>query len=424
MMEERLTPLTRRSVVGNILALFSGTALSQFAVALTLFLTARALGVAQFGQYAACFALAKMTAVLFNIGMDTWLLREGRMGHTALGVLVGTNLTAKAGLGAVWFLGLLAISTLLPRDTYPFALLALAALASWLEAAFNTVVFAFNTALENRATAVLTSLSGLALLGITLVFIATGESSPYSYVQARLGIAGISAAGGLAWFGYGRRMRASWSTWRRTRGELAPYALSEALLLVYTQADITILALLLGKVAAGIYSPASSIVRSLFVVPQAVHLVMVPVLSQMLAEGRRSLMPTFRRTYLSLSALGGALWLGMGLFGPPLVLLLLGEDFAPSAGLLPVLSAILFLKSVSHAMAALIVTVGYQAKRVVVQAIVAALNVGVNLWFIPRLGVPGAAWAYVVSEAALLVGYIALVEVWRHRQARLKPEVS
>ncbi len=407
--------LTKKSVIANILALFSGTTVAQFATALTLILTARALGAESFGQYAACFALAKVSSVVFNLGMDTWLLREGRRGITPLGRLVGSNLVTKLVLGLLWLGGMLILGRFLNPGTYPPELLTLAVLATWLEAVLNTAVFGFNAALRNQVSAVLTIASSLALLAITILFLGAHQGEASLYSQARLGIDFIFAIVSVIWLQKAIKLSAARSTIRQTFREIAPYTLSDALLVIYTQADITIIALLLGPQAAGIYSPASSMVRALFVVPQSVHLVMVPVLSQMLAEKSRRLEKTFRQMSLALAGVGAALWFGTALFGPYLVWIVLGKDFSESAPVLTILSAILFLKSVSHAMAAMIVATGYQGYRVIVQGIAAGLNVAFNLLFAVRFGVTGVAWIYVISEVVLLAGYMFLVGLWQAR---------
>lgn len=66
-------------------------------------------------------------------------------------------------------------------------------------------------------------------------------------------------------------------------------------------------------------------------------------------------------------------------------------------------------------MAAMIVAVGYQKYRVIIQGITAALNVALNIWMVNQFGVTGVAWVYVLSELILLLGYIYLVQRWRSK---------
>ena len=148
-------PISKKQIITNILLLFSATSLGQVATALSILFTARPLGIDSFGQYSACFALTKMTSIVFNLGMDTWLLREGRRGEVSLGKLVGSNFIIKTTLGLVWLIGLFITSRFLDPKTFPPHLLYLSALATWLEASQNTVTYGFNISLQNQATVAL-----------------------------------------------------------------------------------------------------------------------------------------------------------------------------------------------------------------------------------------------------------------------------
>jgi O-antigen/teichoic acid export membrane protein len=108
------------------------------------------------------------------------------------------------------------------------------------------------------------------------------------------------------------------------------------------------------------------------------------------------------------------LWAITGLLARILPLLL-GEAFSPSAPLLAILSPILFLKTCSFGAAAILVAVGWQTRRLYVQATAAAVNVTLNLALIGQFGIRGVAWVYVASELLLTVGYLALVAAWVRR---------
>jgi O-antigen/teichoic acid export membrane protein len=108
--------LSRRNIIHNLLALFSGTAFSQLAVALSVFLTARALGSDSFGVYAASFALTRITALIFNLGLDNWMLREGGSHPQDAGKLMGSILKIKFAGGLGW-LALLAPFLSTPANT-------------------------------------------------------------------------------------------------------------------------------------------------------------------------------------------------------------------------------------------------------------------------------------------------------------------
>jgi O-antigen/teichoic acid export membrane protein len=404
--------------------LVSATSIGQVAAGISILLTARPLGVDSFGQYTACFALTRMTSILFTLGTDTWLLREGRRGKIPVGKLIGSNFAIKSLMGLIWLFGLFVVSLFLNPTTYPPQLLVLSALATWLEATLQTVSYFFIISLKNKATLTLELVSSLGLLFGTLGLGFIHQVDPMVYALLRVGMASLAILVGLVWSRKVDALSLDTKVFKETLKHILPFALSDALLLIYTQADITIVAIILGKQAAGLYSPASSILRAMFVIPSAVYLVMTPVISQLVAQGSQRLSSVIRQTYLLLAGIGAFLWLGTGLLGPGFSWLVLGSRFSTSGEILVILGVILFLKSCSYASASIIVATTGQGKRVILQAMVAAINVILNLLVIQRFGIEGVAWVYVISEMALLVGYLIIAERGRLKAMRFQDHMS
>jgi len=193
---------------------------------------------------------------------------------------------------------------------------------------------------------------------------------------------------------------------------------------VYMRADVTIVAISLDEQSTGLYSSASSLVNALFFIPATIYSVAVPALVRVLdGEGREGLAQMLLLTFSAFALVGCALWGGIWLSAPRLLLFLLGEDFAASGPILAVLSPILLLKSLSFALAALLVAGGWQYHRTVAQAFSALTNAGLNILIVRRYGVLGVAWVYVLSEMVLLLGYAILGWRWWHVGRRVE-EIS
>lgn len=400
----------RKVIAANVVWLSLASIISQGFFAITLLITARSLGPAAFGQYSACIALARLTSIAFNLGMDTWLLREGRVNEESAGITITGVLLAKVALGTAWFVVLMIVSRLLDPRTYPSLVLYVSAIVTWIEALLSTIGQSFNILLKNNLSLWLAAISSSGLFISALGLVSLSWNNPLLFLLARL-LVGLTVTGiGLAWLTKILPLR--WFNYcyvPRVLGQSLPFAISDALVIIYTQADITLVALLLDSQSAGLYSSASGILRAAFVVPSAVYSVMTPVISQMVSQNKlAALVKTARRIYIWLFATGLALWVGMLVVGPPFVRLILREKFSLAGNVLAVLSVILLLKSCSYASAAMIIATNQQNWRVVVQGGVAFINIGLNLFVIPAYGILGAAWAYVVSEALLLVGYMII----------------
>jgi O-antigen/teichoic acid export membrane protein len=68
--------------------------------------------------------------------------------------------------------------------------------------------------------------------------------------------------------------------------------------------------------------------------------------------------------------------------------------------------------------------VGWQKRRVYVQAVVALVNLALSLVLVRGLGVEGLAGIQVLSEALLLAGYAGLAFYWMWRRPARRVRVS
>jgi O-antigen/teichoic acid export membrane protein len=171
------------------------------------------------------------------------------------------------------------------------------------------------------------------------------------------------------------------------------------------QADVVILSNIRGKTAAGIYSPALSLINALFVFPNAVYTYVIPSLSRWLKENADRFIELARNLIVIVLIMGIAMSLATAVLGRPATVILLGDHYSRSGELMVRLSPILFLKCLEFGFAAIIVAANKQKSRLIPQGISAVLNVGLNLVLIPRLGEFGAAAVYLVTETVLFVSY-------------------
>ena len=406
--------LTRRRLMGNIASLLSGSALAQGFSAVALLLTARQLGPAGYGRYAASFALTTFSAIIFNLGLNVWLLREGGRRTVPLSESVGSVLAIKVGGAVIWLGVVFALTPLLPQDTFPATLLRLSALATLLDSLLGTVLTAFKAALLNQVTSVLESGADAAWLVATLLLIASDIRQVEAYMQARVVVLLFGLVISLLVVWRSIALTIAFRTVKRALREAFPFVAAEFLAWISLRMDVLILAWTLGESAVGLYSPAVGVVNALFLVPAAVYGVMVPVLSHLYAANPRQAEVMARRMVLTLLAVGLGLALAFAA-GAPLLISFLRGSFSESLGVMRILSVILLFKSGSFALSAVLVAIGRQSQRTVIQAVTAALNVGLNIWIVYRAGIYGVAGVYVLTELLTLAGYAWLVQRYHSR---------
>ncbi len=399
------------NLIRNIFSLSMGAGIAQALMAISFLLTSRHLGTVRLGAFVSSMATTGLLAILFNWGLDTWLLRSGSYDLEGLGELLGNALLIKGGIGVLWLIGVTLVLPLLNPETFTLPLVLFSALAVWLEGLFSLILVAFKVLLRNSSTALFLIVSRGSILLFSIVLIALGIQNPLAFVWIRVGV-GIGMVS-LSLLRLPVRLRVSvWPTLRRIWRDAQPFALSDLFTSVYVQADTTIAAVVLSKEAVGLYAPASSLVNALFVIPSAWYFVTVPILIRVLKTKRRSIGGILGFTVMSFAVIGGVLGLGTWFISPLVPKFMLGESFAESGLLIAILSPIIFLKSCSFALAAILVSVGWQKRRVYVQALSAITNVILNLALIHHFGVKGIAVVYVVSETLLMFGYLGLVVQW------------
>lgn len=402
--------LTRREIVQHITVVFSGTAVAQGVTALALLAIARRLGANHYGQYAACYTLASFVSIVYHLGLDSWLQREGGRTPERLGVLAGSVLAVRGFGGAVWLVGMTVLALVLNsastyfRQRLPADVLILASLVVWLDCLLNSTLVTFRTALRNKIGSPIEAGVDTLWLVSTVCLIIAGEKQATVYLAVRAGVLvfGLTLS---TWLlrRFIRLQKDGKTIWRILR-ESPPFASADFLGWSLARLDVLVVTFTLGERAVGIYSPAVSLVSALFLVPLAVYGVMLPVISRLHLSNPRQMHLTTIRTLLLLSVIGLGL-AGITFLGTPLAIAALGNSYGETLFILRILSILLIFKCPNIGVAAYIVATGKQAQRVGVQIFAVLFNLLVNLAVVYHFGVRGVAVVYVMTEFLLLVGY-------------------
>jgi O-antigen/teichoic acid export membrane protein len=396
--------LNRTKIAGSIATLFSGSVVAQGMTAFALLLTARQLKVDGYGQYAACITLTSMLSIIFSLGLDVWLLREGGRTPSRIAELASSVLSIKASLGLLWIFVFWLLASLLNQQSFPISLLRLCIILTWSDMLLWTGLNVFKAALHNQYPSIIEASADAIWLGCTLLLIYYGIHQPEAYIGIRLLISILALSVTLLMLLKRFGWHYDFQLTLRAIKESFPFSSSEFLSMITMRADVVIISVALGATATGLYSPAVGLVNMAFLVPAAIHIVMVPVLSNLyLNHPQQAKKTAFRTVVLSLL-------IGIGLtlffyFGSPLIIPLLGPSYTGSVAILQILSWLLLFKSGSFAMAAILVATDQQIRRTSIQVIAAITNIVLNLLIVFWLGVKGVALVYVITEVILFIGY-------------------
>lgn len=183
------------------------------------------------------------------------------------------------------------------------------------------------------------------------------------------------------------------------------FAIGGAVNTAYNDLDKTMLARLSTLEATGVYTAAHRFTSMLMVPLMAFVSALYP---RMFAAGRTGLCSAraiARRAVpvaLAYSALAGvAVW-----WGAPIIVDLLGEDFADGVPALRMFTLLLVIQAVAVLFADALSGSGYQHIRSSSQVLALCLNVALNLVAIPRYGWAGAAMVAIVTQVCLLLLFV------------------
>lgn len=405
----------RQRLVADASLLTAANILARLLSAITLIIITRLLGRDAYGQYAAALALTRIASVLFNLGLDGWLLRSGRWHRDTLQQNTTAILLIKLVLGVVWLLGLLGVTQFLNWEAFPPLLVLLAATSTWLEEFAATAIAAAQASLRNQIAAAITVGTQLLLLLALGVLLLIQASTTEMYMVGRLGatlIAGLTAVWGLRHlFG----LQFSRKAVQQALTETPMFALSLGLALLSHQADVVIVANWLGKAAAGVYAPAITIASTLFLLSTSIYNVLLPLFSRLYEnEGKYQIVTAVRQFIRYTFILSSVMTLSLALTARWIVWLAYGNEYAQSGQILTIFSLVLFSRSFIVVGAAVLTAVGWQKQRVIVQIIATTLNILLNLLIVTQTswGLWGVAWVYVLSEAVAMLGYWYYVWQW------------
>lgn len=385
-----------------------GNFIAQIIMMVYTVVIARELGPSQLGIYSGIYAIAGITVTIVNWGMDTWMLKEAHH-FESIQVLTGNVLTVKVLFGLVWGLLLIVLLPILRPNFFIPTLVVIVVLDVFFDVSFNTIIAAWNIQRKIKRITFMLVISKLSKFTLLIILITLNKLSPLTISLSRLSISLLVL---LICFLILKPIF--------NKGILnylipiiknsAEFSYSEILAVIYGNVDVAILTFLSISTNVGLYSPASGIIHALFVIPNSIYNLFLPKFAKKFSfiavdKKNRDILKILTLFFL----IGLMMFIGVALFGKFIIVKLLGNPYLETGHIITILSPILFIKSLEFGMAVVIVTLGFQRKRLVPQFIVALVNIIGNLLLIPLWGITAVAWVYVVSEFILMIGYSLIV---------------
>lgn len=355
-------------------------------------LLARRLGSAGYGEYAFLAATIFIGNMLTTFGTDMLLMREiaSRRDFSQLPAALLLQLALSAlfvvfvGVGAPFFPNQ-DTSTVLALRIYSLALFPLA---------FYTIFTSALRGMELMNSYGLLGLAGALLQVLVVVVLPSsgliGIAIGLFFVQVVIAV--------LAAIICALQIPAFWQAWRFSVRALkilvyasAPIALLALLGIVYQKLSIYMLSALAGAALTGLFAAVLRVVEA----SKLIHVSVFTALYPAMARSSDSFWP------IQVSLLVGAalIALTLSLLAAPLIKLFFGLDFSPSSPILRILAWMLVPYTFDTYLTLVFVAAKQERKVVIALSASLLLLVLLNLWWIPRFGLAGAAWASLAAES-------------------------
>jgi O-antigen/teichoic acid export membrane protein len=388
-----------RRAVGNSVLILAARTVSRLVSLVVVLVLANALGADSYGRYTTLIAYSALVSVIADLGFSPLYTREAARNPRDLGAYLGTLLVVKIALGvaaAVIMAIALDLGAGLPSLIIPgAALLVATAYANLLRNTFYAVGRA-----EFDAIAIIAEIAiqaGLVLFG------ARRHAGVSYYVWAYTAsfcFTIVYSLVAIQVFRLGRvRLGLDPKLVRRWIPLALPFAYTAFLTNLYFRADVPILQHFRSFSEVGWYTLAYKPFEALQFIPLAIQVVVYPLLGVYFVTNILQLKVAYERFFKVLVLLGWPLTVGTFVLVHPIGRLFrLFPQSEPSLRILAFGIVFLFASSAFYSM---LNAINRQHLNAWATGLAAAINIVLNLIFIPAFGYIAASATTVVTEAAL-----------------------
>jgi O-antigen/teichoic acid export membrane protein len=381
----------------NILRLSVGDLLARILSFLAFIYLARVLGVNSYGVVEFALSVAIYLQAFTEGGLDLWATREVAQGKS-LKRVAAQVVPLRFLLGLVGFGGLVLLLPLFPDYPQMGLLLVLFGLRAFSQALDLRWVFMG----QEKMRVVATGLIIAQVVFAGAVFGLVRGPADVVWVPIVQLVGNLVMAGYFYyWFVASERTLLIRPTFRGIKQALGPsltLGASRGLALLSFNFDTLLLGFLLSSTAVGLYNAAYRPLAAILTVSATYALALFPALSRTYSGDGQQFSELVLRSLRLTAICAIPIGVSGSFLAAPLVELLFGADYAGAAPVLQVLSwsATLVVLRVTFRQA--LAASGRQRLDLICATVATAINIGLNLVFIPVFGIVGAAVATLVSE--------------------------
>ncbi|HEX4104101.1 MAG TPA: flippase [Candidatus Paceibacterota bacterium] len=178
-----------------------------------------------------------------------------------------------------------------------------------------------------------------------------------------------------------------------------PFAISGALGLFFTSTDVLIISWLRSASDVGIYSAATRIVQTLYLIPGIIQYATLPLFARLAKKDDPKFRVALEQTLSMVFFASIPLSIGGIILGTPLMGLVFGSAYLPGGLSFEILMATLLFDFAASIVINALFAYDHQKSLIISSILGAAVNVGLDLLLIPIYGIAGSAVSTLFAQA-------------------------
>jgi len=365
---------------------------------------ARLLGVREYGVFVGAFAFTGIAMPYSSLGSGLLFVRYVGIDHKQFApywgnILLSTLLAGSTLTIVFYFLGVVFLNPASASIVLPVGI----ANCIFVQL-LGSMAFVFQTYELLKMAALLNMLTNaFRLLAVVILTIALHSGNAKQWALATLCCSGLAAAVGVAIVTtrYGRPKFVPQLLVSRAMEGLG-FTLGWSAQSAYNDIDKTLLSHYGMNIQNGIYTMAYRIIDIATTPVVALDAAALPRYVRYSADDLRNVQSLAFRLARRASLIGAAISVTL-FFAAPLIPHIVGGGFSGAVLALRWLCLLPAMRGIHYLTGCALTGAGFQRFRTSSQLCVAALNLGLNLWLIPRFGWIGAAWTSLASDGSLAV---------------------
>jgi O-antigen/teichoic acid export membrane protein len=416
--------LSRHAIAKDASWMMAGQGTNFFLRAGYFILLARLLGPVQFGIFSGVIALVSVVAPYSALGSGLLFMRYVSRDKLAGAVYWGNALLTTVVMTCLISGLFLLIGPAITGNHSKVLLFNLVVANCLFTKTTDVASKVYRTYLKLRLSATMTMLANLAQFIVVLVMsMAMHHATATQWSYGALAATGIatSLTVGMVSTIVGR-ISFDLQLIRRQFVEGLTYSVSTTSQSIYNDIDKTMLSHYGMNLQNGFYTLAYRIIDFSFTPIGAIDLALLPRLFALShREPKQVTRKAFKATAVAMG-IGAMIACGIWVVAP-LVPRVVGEGYGPALEVLRWISLIPLLRGIHIVLGNSLTANGRQPLRLGCQILIAAFNLGLNIWLIPTHGWRGAAWSSLASDGALAL-LITLAVIFTARSMQVPQPVA